>query len=128
MTAATADDLCVDNTEIVAGPAGATPVSNTAAYRVTNLISSNEAFSGSDSACSVPTGAAGFFTLTGEIAHLVDFKKPKEITGHYQWGLLIRALRPFSLLSSFSMVGLVNVFLFTPSDILLRISQLYFVV
>lgn len=100
MTAAAADDLYVDSTKILARPTGAISVSDIAANTVTNLINSNEAFSGSDPACSVAAGAAGSIALAGEIARLVNFKKKRE---NY-WLLLMeslftRALRAFSLLS-----------------------------
>ena len=100
MTAAAADDLYLENTRILAAPTGAIPVSNTAANTVTNLISSNEAFSSSDPACSIAAGAAGSITLAGEIAHLVHFKKEMEKSWPlFMESLLIRALRAVPLLS-----------------------------
>ena len=63
VTAAAADDLYADSTNILGGPIGAIAVSDTAANTVTNLISSNEAFSGSDPAWLVAGGAAESIAL-----------------------------------------------------------------
>ena len=100
MTAAAADDLYVDSTKILAKPTGAISISDTAANRVANLSSSNEAYSGSDPAWPVAAGAAGSIALAGEVARLVNFKKKRE----KHWPLLLeslltRALRAVSLLS-----------------------------
>ena len=87
VTAAPADGFCVDRTGITTGPTGAILVSHTAAKRVTNLTSNNEAFPGGDPACLVAADPAELINHPdGKDCSSRELQKGKEkTTGRSQW-------------------------------------------